>query len=66
MTKIPSGATMKAMAEILLLFSLSSILFGILVILKPEIIGYLLGGFFIYLGILGLGLAYQLYRFLRR
>ncbi len=54
------------MAEILLLFSLSSILFGILVILKPEIIGYLLGGFFIYLGILGLGLAYQLYRFLRR
>lgn len=47
------------MAEIIAIFSFSAIVFGILVILKPAIIGYLLGGFFIYLGVLGLGLSWR-------
>jgi len=54
------------MAEIITLFSLSAIVFGILVIVKPAIISYLLGGFFIYLGILGIGLAWQIHRFFKQ
>ena len=54
------------MAEIVTIFSLSSIVFGILVILKPEIIGYLLGAFLIYLGILGIGGAWQIRRFFKK
>ncbi|MDD3774105.1 MAG: hypothetical protein PHW50_02400 [Patescibacteria group bacterium] len=47
------------MLEIISIFSFSAIIFGILVIVKPAIVAYLLGGFFIYLGILGLGLAWR-------
>jgi len=54
------------MAEIIGIFSLSVIIFGILVIIKPEILSYLLGGFFIYVGILGLGLAWQIAKIFRR
>jgi len=48
------------MAEIVIIFSLSAIVFGILVILQPQILAYLLGAFFIYIGILGLGGAWQI------
>jgi uncharacterized membrane protein HdeD (DUF308 family) len=47
------------MIEIISIFSFSAIVFGILVILKPAIVGYLLGAFFIYLGVLGIGLAFR-------
>lgn len=54
------------MAEIISIFSFSAIVFGILVIIKPTIVGYLLGAFFIYLGILGLGLAWRFRNFMKR
>lgn len=53
------------MAEIISIFSFSAIVFGILVILKPAIVGYLLGGFFIYLGLLGLGFAWRFRSFIK-
>jgi len=47
------------MFQILGLLSLISILFGILVILHPETIAWLVGGFFILSGIIGLGFIWQ-------
>lgn len=47
------------MLQVLGLLSLISVLFGVLVILHPEIIAWLVGCFFILSGIIGVGFAWQ-------
>lgn len=47
------------MFHLLGLVSVISVLFGVLVILRPEIIDWLVGGFFILSGIIGVGFAWQ-------
>jgi len=52
------------MKEVVILFSLSLIILGILIILKPVIIGYLVGAFFIYLGIISIIVGLKISHFL--
>jgi uncharacterized membrane protein HdeD (DUF308 family) len=50
----------------LILLSLISIVFGVLVFAQPEIIAYLVASFFIITGLVGLITAYQSKRFWNR
>jgi uncharacterized membrane protein HdeD (DUF308 family) len=54
------------MIQGLILLSLISLVFGILVILQPEIIAYLVGIFFIISGIIGLVASINLKGFFRK